>query len=229
MSIASDIQKLEPGALVELFVVEVPGGDTLRFHAGTNALDGDVVWQGNTYTRFPVMAEGFEKSGKGSLPRPKIKVANITGLIGALARENDDLVGARITRKRTFARYLDAVNFPGGVNPSADPLSEFPDEIWSVDRKSSENAVFVEWELAAAIDLAGVALPRRQVIQNVCPWRYRSTECGYTGGAVADLTDAATSDLSADACGKRLTSCKLRFGQYGELPFGGFPAAGLIR
>ncbi|TCS68254.1 hypothetical protein EDC61_1305, partial [Sulfuritortus calidifontis] len=30
-------------------------------------------------------------------------------------------------------------------------------------------------------------------------------------------------------CGKRLASCKLRFGPYAELPFGGFPAVGLLR
>jgi lambda family phage minor tail protein L len=72
-------------------------------------------------------------------------------------------------------------------------------------------------------------LPRRQVVQNVCAWRYRSAECGYTGGAVADINDQPTTDPARDQCGKRLASCKLRFGQYAELPFGGFPAAGLIR
>lgn len=232
MSIASDIQKLEPGALVELFVVDlntIGVAETYYFHAGVNGLGNDVVWQGKTYTRFPIEAEGFAWTGSGKLPRPTLRVANITGLMDALARVNGDLVGAKLTRQRTFVKYLDAANFAGGVNPTADPNVHFDDEIWFIDRKASVNSVFVEWELAAAFDLAGVMLPRRQVIQNVCTWRYRSAECGYAGGPVADVNDAATGDPAKDQCGKRLASCRLRFGTYAELPFGGFPGAGLVR
>lgn len=228
MTIREDIQKLEPGAIVEMFDVHV-GVDVFRFHSGTNQLGGDLVWQGNEYLRFPIEADGFEWKGSGTLPRPKLRVANVTGLVGALVRENNDLVGCKVVRRRTFARYLDAVNFPGGVNPAADPNAAFPDEVYFIDRKATENAVVLEFELAAAMDVHGVLLPRRQVIQNVCTWRYRSAECGYAGGAVADINDAATASMAADQCGKRLASCKLRFGDYAELPFGGFPAAGLIR
>ena len=87
----------------------------------------------------------------------------------------------------------------------------------------------VEFELAASFDLEGVTLPRRQIVQNVCPWRYRGSECGYTGTAYLDANDQAVASSSLDVCGKRLSSCKARFGQNAELPFGGFPAAGLIR
>lgn len=231
MTLSSDIQKLAPGALVDLFELDATGigGTVVRFHAGVNGLGNDVVWQGNTYTRFPIEAEGFEWNGKGTLPRPKLRVANITGLIGALARELDDLVGAKVTRRRTFVKYLDAVNFSGGVNPTADPNAHFTDEVYFVERKAAENSVFLEFELAAAFDVQGVMLPRRQVVQNVCTWRYRGAECGYAGGAVANRNDQATTVLADDACGKRLASCKLRFGEYAELPYGGFPAVGLLR
>lgn len=232
MTISSDIQKLDPGAIVDLFELDssmIAGGDVLYFHAGVNELGNDVVWQGVTYTRFPIEASGFERSSGGSIPQPRIRVANVTGLVGALARELQDLVGAKLTRRRTFVRYLDAVNFTGGINPSADPNCGFPDEVWTVERKASENGIFLEFELSAAFDVAGVLLPRRQCIQNICTWRYRSAECGYAGGAVATKNDVATSDLAQDDCGKRLASCKLRFGTYSELPFGGFPGVGLLR
>ena len=232
MTISSDIQKLDPGAIVDLFELDsstITGGDVLYFHAGVNELGNDVVWQGKTYTRFPIEASGFERSSGGAIPRPRIRVANVTGLVGALARELQDLVGAKLTRRRTFVRYLDAVNFTGGINPSADPNCGFPDEVWTVERKVSENGIFLEFELSAAFDVAGVMLPRRQCIQNICTWRYRSAECGYAGGAVATKNDVATSDLAQDDCGKRLASCKLRFGTYSELPFGGFPGVGLLR
>jgi lambda family phage minor tail protein L len=231
VTIASDVQKLAPGALVELFVLDATalGGTITRFHAGLNELQSSLVWDGDTYTPFPIEASGFELSGRGTLPQPKVRIANVTGLVGALVAELDDLVGATLTRKRTLVKYLDAVNFSGGVNPTADPTQAFPDEIWTVNRKAEENKIFIEFELAAAFDVAGVKLPRRQVVANVCPWIYRGAECGYAGGAVADINDVATAVLANDQCGKRLASCKLRFGTFSELPYGGFPGVGLIR
>ena len=116
--ILADIQKLDPGVLLELIEVDatVLGGSIIYFHAGTNVLRAPVVWQGKTYSPWPVEASGFEWSGRGQLPTPHLKVANIAGTATALALAYDDLVGAKVTRRRTMARYLDAVNFPGGVN-----------------------------------------------------------------------------------------------------------------
>lgn len=392
MTIETDVQKLEPGAIVELFELDLTpfGGDLLRFHAGTNGLLANVTWNGNAYTAFPVAASGFEFTGQGQAPRPKLMVSNVAGSITALVLQYDDLVGAKITRRRTLAKYLDAVNFParrnlltytdslteiaggwthgdavspiasgqmgpdgtltatsftglsgitvsptgtvvyktftvvvglqytisvwvnplstgtfairygwtpdvqtalfpmtagtgwrrvsatftagslGGTssvclfgasggsvnvtladaqveagsaatsyqpvtgatwsqNPTADPTAEFPQDIYYIDRKSVETNEIVEFELAPAMDITGVMLPRRQIVQNICPWRYRGSECGYTGTSYFDANDASVGTLALDVCGKRLTSCKLRFGQYAELPFGGFPVAGLFR
>jgi lambda family phage minor tail protein L len=229
VTIALDVQSLTPGTLVELFVLDATalGDQVYRFHAGVNALKAPVVWQGNTYMPFPVEASGFERTGKGTLPTPTLRVANVSGLIGALCMALDDLLGATLTRKRTFAKYLDAVNFAGGINPTADPDAAFPDERWSVNRKISENKVFVEFELASVLDVQGVKLPRRQVIANCCTWRYRGAECGYTGTAYFDIGDRAT-NLENDRCGKRLTSCRARFGESATLPYGGFPGAALL-
>ena len=55
-------------------------------------------------------------------------------------------------------------NFPSNVNPygTPDPNAEFPQEIYSIDRKSAENREVVTFELAAVIDLAGIRAPKRQ-------------------------------------------------------------------
>jgi lambda family phage minor tail protein L len=228
--ISADIQKASPGFLVEVFVIDLlPIGvdEQYYFHNGVNELGENLTWQGQIYTRFPIEAEGFEKSGTGQQPRPTLRVANISGLLGAVVRDNADLVRSKVTRKRTFLKYLDAVNFAAG-NPTADENIYLPDEVWRIDRKSNQNAIFIEWELASDLDLTGVRLPARQCIQNVCPWVYRSAECGYSGGPVADINDAAVTLMASDICGKRLPSCQLRFPS-GVLPFGGFPSVGLIR
>lgn len=227
MTIAAEIQSLSPTALVELFILDstnLAGGTVLRFHAGTNGLQQPVVWQGETYTPLPIEADGFDISSQGTLPRPKIRVANVQGLFSAAAAENEDLVGCKITRKRTFVRFLDAVNFPGGANEDADPHQELPDDVYYVEQKTNENRYVVEWELTSAFDLFGVQLPRRQIIQNTCMWRYRGPECGYAGTAYFDFNDQpCTADK--DVCGKRLRSCKQRWGAVAMLPYGGFPGA----
>lgn len=185
----SALQAIAPTAVIELFelqlnVLQHGVSDIYRFHAGVNTnTNGNVVWAGNTYTRFPIEADGFEYSGKGTLPRPTIRCSNIFGTITALILGlPSGLEGAKVIRIRTLARYLDAVNFPGGVNPfgTPDPTAEFPQEIYYVDRKTNETRDVVEFELAAVFDLVGVRAPKRQCVSNICQWAYKSSECSYT-------------------------------------------------
>lgn len=224
----SALQAVAPSAIIELFVLELNAlqhgaANTYRFHAGTRLNSaGDLVWAGNTYSRFPVEAEGFEYSGQGQLPRPKLRVSNILGTITAiLLGLPDGMEGAKVTRIRTLARYLDAVNFPGSINPygTPDPTAEFPREIYYVDRKAVETRDLVEFELAAAFDLTGVRAPKRQCIANICQWVYRSAECSYTGGAYYNANDQPVASAAADVCGKRLSSCNARFELYTRTGF----------
>ena len=220
----ADLQQPSPSAIIELFEIQlftaIHGENTIyRFHNGTNtANNGQVVWNGNGYQRMPIEAEGFEYAGTGSLPRPTIRVSNLFGTITTilLALPNG-LEGAKLTRIRTLARYLDAVNFPDGVNPygTPDPTAEFPREVYYISQKTQENRDIVEFQCAAAFDLAGVRLPRRQAIANICQWKYRSTECGYTGIVYYDANDNLTGSQASDVCGKRLRSCEKRFGAVG--------------
>lgn len=230
VKVNSEIQKLDPSSIIELFVLDGTdlGVGLFYFHAGTNALKENIVWQGQEYIKFPLEVSGFEISGQGQLPRPKMKVSNYMGSITALLLSYGDLVGAKITRKRTFKKYLDAVNFVDG-NLLADSEAHFSDDIFFIDRKAMENNEFVEFELCSSLDLAGIQLPRRQIIQNLCSWKYRGGECGYAGTDYFKADDSVTANSAEDSCGKRLSSCKKRFGDDNPLPYGGFPGSGLYK
>lgn len=230
-ALTSQLQGIAPGAMIELFQLALNTAQhgvnqTYYFHAGLNELLTDIVWNGQAYQALPIEAEGFEYSGSGQLPRPKLRVANVLGTITTiLATLPEGLEGAKVTRIRTLGRYLDAVNFTGGTNPNADPYAEWPREIYFVDRKSTETRDIVEFELASAFDLAGVRAPKRQCVTR-CQWIYRSAECSYTGTNYFDAQDNVVPTLALDVCGKRVDSCKLRFGANAELPFGAFPGIG---
>lgn len=226
MSIESDVQQLNPGPLLEFWVLDATpiGGGVLRFQGQQ---DGPVWWQGMEYDGWPCQGSGFERTSNQQ-PIPTFRVGNLDRSITILCKAFDGMVGATLTRHRTFAKYLDAVNFPEG-NPDADPTKEFPQELWFVERKAVETFEFVEFELSSALDFNGVRLPRRQIKANQCEFAYRGELCGYTGPPVADALDQPTSDPLQDRCGKRLGSCKLRIWPDDVLNFGGYPAAGLVR
>lgn len=226
MTITADVQKLAPGELVELWELNATGigGGIVRFQG---MQDGQIIWKGVEYDAFPCEGEGFERTGDQQ-PTPKFRVGNVNRAITILCQQFDDMVGAKLTRRRTFAKYLDAVNFPGG-NPTADPTQEFSPELWFIERKSAESIEAVEFELSSALDFNGVKLPRRQIVANQCPFTYRDSLCNYVGPPVADELDQPTSDPLLDKCGRRLSSCKLRQWPDDVLNFGGFPAAGLVR
>ncbi|WP_460163672.1 phage minor tail protein L [Pseudomonas sp. S2_F03] len=195
---------------------------TLRFHSGVNEAMGSVAWQGVFYTPWPINASEFATPGQGSPARPKLQVGNFGGTVSALCRQYADLLGTKIKRHRTLIKYLDSGNFLGG-NPTANAAEEYPVETWIITRKANETPTAIEFDLGSPLDLQGIKLPRRQVIAGTCLWAYRSGECGYAGGPVADYLNAPTSDPTKDQCSRSIRGCKLRFGEFAELPFGGFP------
>tara|TARA_Y100000401_G_C8270865_1_gene198270 strand:- start:40 stop:621 length:582 start_codon:yes stop_codon:yes gene_type:complete len=179
----SDIQKINPSAIIELFSLALDtnlhGANTVyRFHAGSNLdANGKIVWAGDDYLRFPVQATGFAYQ-RGQLPRPRLSVSNMgTPAMSAIlltvnqTTTGNDLAGAVVTRIRTMARFLDATNFSGSVNPfgTPDPTAEFKREIFVIDRKTTETRSVIEFELAAAIDMAGIRSPKRQCTRLIFP------------------------------------------------------------
>tara|TARA_A100001201_G_scaffold18706_2_gene21105 strand:+ start:792 stop:1685 length:894 start_codon:yes stop_codon:yes gene_type:complete len=229
-----ELAKINPSAIIELFELRLDStlhgsSDVYRFHAGANAaVSGNIVFDSQTYTRIPIKADGFEYRNTGTLPRPTLSISNLDNTMTTLlllvnaTTAGNDLGGAEVRRIRTLKKYLDGES-------AADPNARFPEERWFVDRKASESRDEVTFELSSKFDLAGQKIPKRQVIANVCQWKYRSSECSYTGSNYFDVNGNSVSTLAEDVCGKRVASCKLRFGDTAELPFGSFPGAGLTQ
>jgi len=184
-AVFSNLQSINPSAIIELFTLQLStslhgSNDIFRFHAGSNLnANGQIVWDGDSYLRFPIQVSGFAFQ-KGQLPRPRMIISNIgvipgSGIISAIllsvneTTAGNDLTGATVTRIRTLAKFIDAVNFADNTNATADPNAEFPQEIYSIDRKSAENREVVEFELAAPTDLAGIRIPGRQATRSLFP------------------------------------------------------------
>ena len=184
----SETQSINPGSVIEMFELTTDAAlhgsaTTYRFHDGSNPIaygianaNGNIVWNGNTYIAVPLEADGF-KYANGQLPRPTLTISNVTNLITAIllnvnvVTPGNDLTGAVVTRVRTLARFIDAVNFTGNTNPygTPDPTAEYAKEIYKIDRKSAENRAVVQFELAAAFDLANIRIPLRVCTKELFP------------------------------------------------------------
>ena len=231
--ISEEIQKLEPSAIIELFELKltlaVNGVDqTYYYHAGTNELKSNIVFNGVTYVAAPVEIKGFNKTTKGTLPRPTFSVANADNAITNLMSLYNPL-NAELKRIQTCKKFLDAVNFSSGTNATADPAAIFQtDYIWYIDRVAAETPELVTFELTGKINMQNLRLPKRQVVEH-CPWEYKGTECGYNGSKCFNVKDEelfGDDKQTLDKCGHKYSSCLVRFkGQ--KIPFGGFLSARL--
>ena len=178
----AEIQKINPSAIIELFELQLVqaihgSSQVYRFHAGSNLnANGEIVFSGNSYSRMPIEATGFGYE-QGQVPRPRVLISNAFGTMSSilltvnLVTTGNDLTGAIFTRKRTMARFLDAVNFPNNTNPygTPDPNAEFKRQVFKVDRKAAETRDLVEFELSGSLDMVGVRAPKRQCTRFLFP------------------------------------------------------------
>ena len=146
--------------------------------------DYDTNTQLNTYTAIPLQAEGFEHKSTGTNSRPVITFANILSTFGdALGSLTpDDLIGKKLYRRRTLAKYLKG----GASDPgSGSTPIEFPRQIYIIDRIEQENAIEISFELTTPFDVEGLVLPYRVIGNNVCSWVYQ----GASPDKIANDTD----------------------------------------
>lgn len=184
---------------------------------------------GITYTKLPVEMRGLSVTSKGAPPRPTMVVSNGDGQLSALIDTiGGSIIGARLTRRRIYSRFLD-----GGATPDA--TQEWEPQKWIVERKKAHNRFTMQFELSAKHDIQGSQIPGRIVEASLCPWRYArggsggtGSECTWDpgGGPYYDENGDATT-VENDMCGLRYSDCVLRFGANDQpLRYGGFVAVG---
>jgi lambda family phage minor tail protein L len=234
VTIYQTAQSLNPGEIISLFRIDVSsvGGGILYFVQGAET-DKKIKFGGIEYQPIDVEFDGLEVTGQGALPSPTLRLSNTDGIAQSMINTFGDLLGCEVRRIRTFKKHLD-----GEV--AAEPSAFFGPDVFLVERKVTENQVYIEWELSAAIDQEGRMIPGRQVIRDTCLWRYRAwdagnvrfdyskAQCPYTGDDYFDENNLPTT-ISKDRPSRTIACCKLRFGEDAPLPFGGFPGAGRVR
>ena len=233
MSRSSESQKLDQDAIVTFCTIDATpiGGGIFPF---THARNGPVLFNGITYHPLEFETDGFEIRNDSEPATPTLSISTTDTFIPAFIRQYNNGLGAIFTRYRTYRMFLD-----DGSDP--DPNQLFPPEVYFIERKSKDNRKegVLEWELSSILDQEGLMWPPRQMVRSYCDYRYRAWdasenrfiggECPYNGAKMYDLNGNEVTDPKLDRCGKKLSDCKLRFGQNAVLPYRGFPGVSRVR
>ncbi len=215
-NITKEVFKLESDAIVEMYEidfshlqndfsflskkhkVDLGSEPVYRFCPAANTTQ-PIEWQGKRYQPLPIFTSDFEMPSDGRLPRPKLSIANPSGLLSTIVLMNHDFHGCKVTRKRTFVKFLDDANFRSRdsnappTNPSgqADPNAHLPDDIFYINRKIAETKESIEFELTSMLEMEGVIFPAREMLADHCSFRYRGAGCGYTGAPCCTETGSS--------------------------------------
>lgn len=227
--ISAESQKATPSPLVILYELDLTkwGQGVARFTNQPKSNNEPIIFRGETFQVLPIEITGFETSGTGAPGRPTVTMASSASIVSLIIGCHD-LIGATLTRVKTYECFLDDGDTP---NPEA----IFQIDVYRVERKTMQNRLQVSFEITSILDQEGAYLPRCQALKNYCFFVYRYWDktqqkfiydehdpCPYMGSKYFDHNGASTS-MQFDVCGKTLHDCQIRFGNKVQLPYGGFP------
>jgi phage-related protein len=147
-----------------------------------------------TYTRFPIICEKINENTQGEIDYVRVTLANVSQVIQSYLKSYD-FREKKVTITTIWRNHLDNEDIS---------ISD----IYYIDSYVSDikNVTFT---LTSKFDLLDVEIPFRKYGRTYCSWKFKSTECGYSGGE--------------SSCNRSLQRCRelsnvLRFGGYPSVP-----------
>lgn len=143
--------------------------------------DTDVVFDGVTYTKFPMRHDRIGENTNGAIDNVKVKISNVSRSIQYYL-ELYDWRNKKVRITTVFADYL------------TDPDIKREDVFYISSYSANESVA--EFTLTSKFNVLGVMIPKRIYSRNYCGLRFKSTECGYAGaGTECNKTKARCKEL----------------------------------
>ena len=171
-------------------------GTTIRVVRNTE----DITWPsagGDVYTAFPFDLDELGETARGEIPQFGIRISNVSRVMQSYFESSGGAVGSTVTLRVVHADHLDLTTAE-------------VEEVFTVT-ESRADAMWVSLTLGIANPMM-MRFPRNRYLKTHCRWKFKSTECGYTG--------------SETTCARTLTACMAldntaRFGGFPNIPGGG--------
>jgi lambda family phage minor tail protein L len=154
----------ESGGLVTLYTLDATALGDVKYYFVNHMLPGGapISFGGIPYMTVPVQTEGWDFSSSGPQPTPTFSLSNVNKLLLNAVLNKGDLVGAIVTRIRTFERYLDH-----GADPSPDKF--IGPEVYTIEQMSYLDDTIIQWTLSSPLARMGVKLPAKQILKDKFP------------------------------------------------------------
>jgi lambda family phage minor tail protein L len=184
--------KRENQPIILFILHDYDGNNTNLYFA---EYDQDVVFNGQTYLRFPIKFDTIDENVSGSVDAVRVRLGNVSRIIQAHL-ETYDLREKKVTVRLVWANQL------------ADS-SAYLDYIFYIDSYSTD-ALNAEFICTTKIDIVDKQLPGALYLRTHCTHKiFKGSECGYAG--------AETS------CNRSMQRCKElnnfeRFGGFPSIP-----------
>lgn len=154
--------------------------------------DTDVVYDGVTYTKFPIKHGSIGENSQGEIDSFRVTLSNVDRVVQGYL-EAYDLRGKQVIITLVWANQL----------ADTDANIKFT---YYIDNYSAtqDNVTFT---LTSKYDIMDLTLPNGKYNRNYCRWKFKSSECGYAGAQTT--------------CDKRKATCKttmLNIARYGGFP-----------
>jgi len=195
-SVIIEKSKLEGTTPLRLFQIQYGDLTASKLHFAAYNTDIDYYLPNTataqTYTRAPINVSNIEYTTIDNSPRVNISISNIDRVIAAYLLAYDGMRGRAITIVRVFQSLL--------TNPNACIVEKY--YVDSVQLNMNE----AQFQLAPKATVQGAQIPKRVYRRSQCQFKFKGTDCGYSGAALS--------------CSKTLASCE----QYSNVSrYGGFP------
>lgn len=165
--------------------------------------NGDnVLWSSKTWLAFPFDISELTEEGSGEIPQWTITLDNRQRVIEKYLSDYDQYLKENGIEGNEIVSTLYIVNSKDLSN--LEPIKSITFTLQSPST-TYENATFV----MTVKSPFNINTPKRRFVKEFCYWKFKGTECGYTGTGVS--------------CDKSLAACR---GYSNSTRFGGFPGVG---
>jgi len=150
--------------------------------------DEDVTFNSTVYTKFPITHDTINENSDGEIQEVTVRVANADRAVQYYV-ENYSLMWKKFVIKEIFIGTSEYLTYNFLIKSC---------------KCTKSIATFI---LSSGIDILGLVIPNRKMIQNYCPWTFKDSNCLYSG--------------SDTVCEKTFNDCKKKDNLNN---YGGFPA-----
>lgn len=194
MAYIADINALAGDTVISVLLeITIPATDTIRICNNNE----NIVFGGESYQPFPFQLSELTNSSSGEVPEWQVQIDNTSRAIEQYLQYYD----AYLKKNGVIGNEINMTCY---VVNALDPAEAILTEYFVLTSFSTDSQ-WASFKLGAKSPFT-MRFPRRRILQNFCGWKFKSTQCGYTGAGAT--------------CDKTLATCKT---YSNSARFGGFP------